>query len=122
MDRASLGLYGEGVAERHLVSRGCRILDRRWRTTLGEIDLVADERGEIVFVEVKTRRGSEYGPPEDAVTAKKRAHLRAVAAAYLAANDLGRRPFRIDIIAVTVSAPGESVRLAHFRSAVGEAD
>lgn len=121
MDRAALGLHGEGVAERYLASRGCRILDRRWRTPCGEIDLVAEDRGEVVFVEVKTRRGDAYGLPEDAVTARKRAHLRAVAAAYLSAKGLERRPFRIDIVSVTVFRDGP-VRLAHFRSAVGEED
>ena len=122
MDRAGLGLFGESVAECHLVAQGCRILDRRWRTALGEIDLVAEERGEIVFVEVKTRRGTAYGLPEDAVTATKRGRLRAVTAAYLAAKGLERRPFRIDIVSVSVPAGGGPVRLAHFRSAVGEID
>lgn len=117
-DRDELGLRGEDIAARHLASAGWRILDRRWRSAFGEIDLVADDRGEIVFIEVKTRRGSGYGLPEEAVTARKREHLRAAAAAYLQAKRLERRPYRIDIVAVSLAPEGP--RLAHFRSAVGE--
>src|SRR5687768_2581681 len=120
MDRDALGLLGEDIAARHLAAAGCRILDRRWRTTCGEIDLVADDRGEVVFVEVKTRRGAGYGLPEEAVTARKRGHLRAAAVSYLMAKGLSGRPFRIDIVAVTLADGVPS--LAHFRSAVGEED
>src|SRR6187431_3160468 len=112
MDRAALGLLGEDVAARHLAAAGCRILDRRWRSAHGEIDLVAEDRGEVVFVEVKARRGAAYGLPEEAVTARKRAHLRAAAMSYLRAKGLSARPFRIDIIAVTFS--GAVPALAHF--------
>lgn len=121
MDRDALGLYGEDVAARHAASRGYRILDRRWRAVHGEIDLVAEERGEIVFIEVKTRQGGAYGLPEDAVTRRKRAQLRALAETYLAAKGLHGRAYRIDVIAVTVPPSGPA-SLVHFRSAVGEAD
>ncbi|HTM69039.1 MAG TPA: YraN family protein [Candidatus Binatia bacterium] len=117
-DRDETGLRGEDIAARHLAAAGCRILERRWRSAYGEIDLVAEDRGEIVFVEVKTRRGAGYGLPEEAVTAKKREHLRACAAAYLQAKRLAHRPFRIDIVAISLVPEG--ARLAHFRSAVGE--
>ena len=119
MDRAALGILGEDLVARHLSSAGCRILHRRWRTSHGEIDLVAEDRGEVVFVEVKTRRGDGYGMPEDAVTARKRAHLRAVAYAYLAAHGMERRPFRIDVAAVAFPQRGRP-RIDYFASAVGE--
>ena len=121
MDRAALGILGEDLVARHLASQGCVIRHRRWRNAAGEIDLVAEDRGEVVFVEVKTRRGDEFGLPEDAVTARKRAHLRAVAYAYLAAHGLERRTFRIDVAAVTVPRSGRS-RIAYFVSAVSEED
>lgn len=121
MDRDALGLYGEDVAARHVASRGYRILDRRWRGSHGEIDLVAEERGEIVFIEVKTRRGGAFGYPEDAVTRGKRGRLRALAEAYLAAKGLRGRAYRIDVIAVSAPPSGPAT-LAHFVSAVGEAD
>lgn len=119
MDRAALGILGEDLVAQHLASGGCVIRHRRWRNAYGEIDLVAEDRGEVVFVEVKTRRGDGYGLPEDAVTARKRAHLRAVACAYLAAHGMERRPFRIDIAAVSVPAKG-TPRIDYFMSAVGE--
>lgn len=119
MDRAALGILGEDLVAQHLASNGCAIRHRRWRNASGEIDLVAEDRGEVVFVEVKTRRGDEFGLPEDAVTAGKRAHLRAVAYAYLAVHGLERRPFRIDVAAVTFPRSGRP-HIDYFVSAVGE--
>lgn len=119
MDRVSLGIYGERLAERHLAERGWRILDRNWRIKGGELDLVAEDGGEIVFVEVKSRQGGAFGYPEDAVTYAKRRRLRLAAHAYLGAHGLHGRPYRFDIVSVTVTRFGPPA-LAHFRSAVGE--
>ncbi len=118
MWRRLLGARGEELAARHLEKLGCRILDRGWRTKTGEIDLVAEDGGEIVFVEVKTRTDSAFGPPEEAVTFAKRRKLRNTAAAYLARHRLRDRPYRIDVIAITSTSAG--TRLDHFRSAVEE--
>jgi putative endonuclease len=121
MDRLALGILGEDLVARHLASRGCRIRHRRWKNASGEIDLVAEDRGEVVFIEVKTRRGDGFGLPEDAVTARKRKHLRAVAYAYLAAHGLEGHPFRIDVAAVAFPPVGRP-RIDYFMSAVGEED
>jgi putative endonuclease len=120
LTRSALGIRGEELVARYLSARGYAIRDRNWRTSGGEIDLVAEFRGEIVFVEVKTRRGREYGLPEEAVTRRKRDHLRAVAYAYMSAHRLDQKPFRIDIVAVSIPPDGTRPRLAHFRNAVGE--
>ncbi len=119
MDRVSLGAYGEQLAARHLAGTGCVIRDRNWRIKGGELDLVAEDGGEIVFVEVKTRQGSAYGFPEEAVTFAKRQRLRFAAHAYLTAHGLHGRPYRFDVISVTVPRLGPP-RLARFRSAIGE--
>lgn len=66
----------------------------------GELDIIAEEQGELVFVEVTTRRGAAYGVPEEAITANKRAHLVAAAQSYLAENQSEAHPYRIDVIAV----------------------
>ncbi len=120
MDRISLGIYGEQLAARYLAETGCVIRDRNWRVKGGELDLVADDGGEIVFVEVKTRRGNAYGYPEDAVTYAKRRRLRFAAHAYLTAHGLHGRPYRFDIIAITMSYRGGRPSLTRFRNAVGE--
>jgi putative endonuclease len=81
--RAALGSAGERLAAGWLEARGYRVLARNWRCAYGELDLVAEEQGELVFVEVKTRRGVAYGAPEEAITARKRAHLIAASQCYL---------------------------------------
>ena len=67
-----LGIHGERTAEKHLRSLGYRILDRNWRWRKGELDLVAEQEEQIVFVEVKARRSQLYGSPEEAITRSKR--------------------------------------------------
>src|SRR5439155_14493815 len=73
--RAGLGRTGEAAAARHLAARGFRILETRFRTRAGEIDLVAEEAGTLVFVEVKARCSLFCGRPSEAVDARKRARL-----------------------------------------------
>ncbi len=112
------GAKGERIAERYLVSRGYGILERQWRIRQGEIDLIAHKDGEIVFVEVKTRRDSSFGSPEEAVTATKRERIRSTALTYLAVTGLEDRPFRIDVIAI-VWDRRSAATLRHLRSAIG---
>lgn len=95
-----LGLRGERIAEDHLVARGMRVVDRRWRCAIGELDLVALDGDETVFVEVKTRSGLGFGHPFEAVTAQKLARLRRLAGAWCAAHPESRGPIRLDVVAV----------------------
>ncbi len=113
-----LGVRGERVAERYLVSRGYEIIERQWRIRQGEIDLIARKDGEVVFVEVKTRRGLMFGSPEDAVTATKQARLRLAAWTYLEVSGLIDTPFRIDVIGIVWNQRG-CITLRHLRNAVG---
>lgn len=119
MDGKRLGLAGEKAAERYMKKNGYRIRDRRWRCPEGEIDLVAQKGGEVVFVEVKTRTTSSFGGARLAVDPFKAARLRAAAYVYLNRHSLYDAPFRIDVIAVTVIS-GDKARLEHLVSAVGE--
>ena len=115
-DPGSLGRRGEVAACRYLRRHGYRILAQRFRTRIGEIDLVAEEGGEIVFVEVKTRRGDRCGTPEEAVDARKRRRLARLAQAFLQQRRLEDRPCRFDVIAVLWEA-GRRPRVDHFRHA-----
>jgi putative endonuclease len=110
------GREGEDLAARYLQDAGLRVIDRRWRTKTGELDLVAMDGDEVVFVEVKTRRDAGFGAPEEAVTRAKREHLRQSAVAWLDAHRRAGRPYRIDVVAV------EGTAIRHVRDAVGEAD
>jgi len=96
----SLGSYGEGLAARHLVERGMVLLDRNWRCTAGEIDLVLRDGDVLVVCEVKTRSSNDFGTPHEAVTPDKVNRLRRLAAAWLAAHAARPTGIRLDLVAV----------------------
>ncbi|MEA3249583.1 MAG: YraN family protein [Patescibacteria group bacterium] len=120
MDSEALGRAGEKAAERYMKKNGYRILDRRWRCPEGELDLVAEKGGEVVFVEVKTRASEVFGGARLAVDARKASRLRVAAYAYLERHLLWESPFRIDVIAVTATPDSRTARLEHLVSAVDE--
>lgn len=116
--RQRLGWRGERLAEQFLSSQGLAILERNYRCPAGEADLIAQDGDVLVFVEVRTRRGQDYGTPEESITPRKQAHLLAVAQAYLAERGLSDIAWRIDVIAVALSAQGELLRIEHIENAV----
>lgn len=95
-----LGRHGEQVAADHLQARGMRVIDRNWRCSHGELDLVLRDGDETVFVEVKTRAGDGYGHPFEAITARKLARLRRLALEWCAAREVPTGRIRIDAVAV----------------------
>ncbi|HET7327996.1 MAG TPA: YraN family protein [Nocardioidaceae bacterium] len=114
---SSVGRYGEDVAARHLTEAGMQVLERNWRCDLGEVDLVARDGATLVICEVKTRRGLDFGSPLEAVTTRKLARLRRLAARWLAEHDDGAaRPatVRIDVVGVVVRPRGAAV-VEHLR-------
>jgi putative endonuclease len=114
--RRVLGASGEAMAARHLEGHGMRILERNVRCRLGEIDLVAVERGVIVFVEVKSNRGGRYGAPEEMVTPAKQRRLARLASWYLQAHGWLGRPARFDVVAVDWD-PGGTAAVRHIPNA-----
>jgi putative endonuclease len=97
-----LGRAGEDRAAHHFVTCGYEILDRNWRTRDGEIDLVVARPGELVVVEVKTRRTEGFGHPFEAIDARKQRRLWRLAVAWIAAHPdfaQGRR-LRFDALAI----------------------
>ncbi len=117
--RAELGRWGEDLAVQHLEAGGARVLARNWRTRSGELDVVAVEGdGTVVFVEVKTRSGTGYGHPAEAVGRVKAQRLRVLAGQWLAEHrPPGTRALRFDVIAV-VRVAGAPVRMTHLRGAL----
>jgi putative endonuclease len=104
MHRQNLGKWGEDHAVRELERRGYAILARRYRTRHGEIDVVADDGGTIVFVEVKARENGECGSAAEAVTTRKQRRLMSMAVDYLARNHVTDRPCRFDVVAIDGAA------------------
>ena len=123
MTKAETGRLGEDLAAELLESKGYRVLDRNYRWQREEVDVVAfqptpaDDGGVIVFVEVKTRRGTGYGRPEAAVDAAKQQAILRVAEAYLHERRLMPSPTRFDVVAVLLGN-GEP-QIEHFENAFG---
>lgn len=115
--RQVLGRTGEQAAVEALQARGYRILERNVRLRRGELDVIAEEAGALVFVEVKARRSMTHGTPGEAVTARKQRVLRALAAAYLTRRHLSERACRFDVVEVCLDRQGEPARVEILRDA-----
>jgi putative endonuclease len=108
------GARAEDLCARLLAAAGLRVLERNWRCRLGEIDLIAEEGGTLVFAEVRLRRGGGFGGAAESVTAAKRSRLLAAARLYLA----GRHDANCRFDVFLVEGFPESVRW--IRDAFGE--
>ena len=113
--RQSLGKLGENLACAALTERGYAIIARRYRTRLGEIDIVARDGDTTVFVEVKLRTASDFGGGAVAVNAAKQRKVALMAMDYLARHRLEDRPCRFDVIAI--DAEGDPPRLEVYQDA-----
>jgi putative endonuclease len=109
-----LGRQGEQAAVSYLEGCGFRILDRNWRSADGEIDIVAVERHTFVVCEVKTRSGTRFGTPLDAVGRAKRRRLRRLAAQWLAAHGIRFDQIRIDVVGLLRDG-AEGFTIEHVR-------
>lgn len=116
MDRKRLGERGEDAAVAFLDRVGMTVVERNWRCSAGEVDIVALDDGAIVLVEVKTRRTVRKGTPEEAVTPAKRRRYAKLAAAYLQAAGVSAVELRFDVITLLVVAEDRAL-LRHHRAA-----
>ena len=115
--RRGLGRTGETLAAADLERRGYRIRERNWRCAAGELDLIAQDGDCLVIVEVRTRRGRDYGTPEESITADKRRRLIELAQTYV--SQIGwEGPWRIDVIAVELNRSGRLLRITHLPGAI----
>ena len=112
--RQALGRFGEDLAEQYLRDIGFDVLARNWRCPAGEVDIVARDGIMLVVCEVKTRRGTGYGSPLEAVTPAKAARLARLGALARRALGTGPCPVRIDLVGVLVRRDGQ-IDLEHVR-------
>lgn len=96
-----LGRRAEALAERLLIAKGYRLLERSFRTRRGEIDLVMEDGSCLVLVEVRSRAATLFGGPEQSVGPVKRARLARAALAYMQSRRVRDRPARFDVVAVS---------------------
>ncbi|MCU1425013.1 MAG: YraN family protein [Microbacteriaceae bacterium] len=109
-----LGKKGEAIAAGYLADSGMRVVERNWRCAQGEIDIVVRDGDELVFVEVKTRSSTAFGHPLEAITSRKLARLRRLAAAWCDAHPGAHDRIRIDAVAVVAPAFG-AVLIEHLK-------
>ena len=112
-DRKRIGSEGEERAARHLEKQGYRVLERNYRMPCGEIDLIALDGGELVFVEVKTRTSGAFGAPELAVNPRKQERMVKAALGYLKVKDLHQMPCRFDVVAISPAGEREIEVIKH---------
>lgn len=113
----SIGKKGEDTAERYLKRHGYRILEKNFKSPSGEIDIIALDKGTIVFIEVKTRRSNEFGPPELSVNSIKRQKLVKSAFNFLSRKRVKDTPCRFDIVSITESPDGKDQRVSLIKDA-----
>jgi putative endonuclease len=119
--RQAVGAYGERVAARHLQDQGLVVLHRNWRCPDGEVDLILRDGDDVVFCEVKTRRGRALGPPAfgspaESIGRPKVRRLRLLAQRWLDQTGIHPREIRFDVVEVLPQPRGAS-RVEHTRAA-----
>ena len=112
----AVGKYGEDVAVRHLTEAGLEIVERNWRCSEGEIDIVARERDVLVICEVKTRSSVLFGLPTEAITSRKRKRMRRLAYLWLTQHPAPAAEVRFDVVSVVRPDRGAAM-VEHLRAA-----
>lgn len=113
MDRRKIGLLAENMAVATLLNKGYQILQRNFANRFGEIDIIAQDKDILVFVEVKSKMGMEFGLPEEMINSHKLQKVKNMATIYMKGKTL---PCRIDVVAVVLSQEGNLIRLTHYEN------
>lgn len=111
-----IGKFGEDEALKYLKQKGYKILERNFSCKRGEIDIIAIDKNEIVFIEIKSRRSLEYGLPSEAVTKYKLKHIYKTAEYYLYIRNLEKEDVRIDVIEIYIKDKG--IIINHLKQVV----
>jgi putative endonuclease len=114
---AVAGRHAETLAVAHLEATGMRVVARNWRRPEAELDIVADDGGTCVFVEVRSRTGEDHGHPLEAITPRKRARVIRAARLYLDAETPAAGGYRFDVVAVTFWNDGREPDVVHVPNA-----
>lgn len=99
-ERHETGKIGEDIAVSYLEKKGYKIIERNFECKQGEIDIVAIDKEEIVFIEVKTRASALYGLPKEAINQTKKKHIYFSSEYYVYSHNLVGEPIRIDVIEI----------------------
>lgn len=114
----ALGSWGEEQAVHFLLCNGYRVIERNFKVWEGEIDIVTERNGSIVFVEVKTRSSDRFGRPEESLSKRKQLRLYRAGCRYLELNSLLDEPFQFDLIAIECTPSRKIERFNHYEDIV----
>jgi putative endonuclease len=116
MSKRKVGNFGEDIAVKFLTGKGFKIIERNYTYAHGEIDIIAEDKDTLVFVEVKYRSNLEYGYPEESISRGKIKLIRRTAEAYLYEKEILDKPIRFDVVAILEFKKGKP-EITHFKNA-----
>ena len=116
-DNVGKGRVGEEAAEKYLIKKGYRVVERNFRTRFGEVDLIVTKDGRVVFVEVKAKTSDRFGEPWEMVDKRKLERVKMMGKYYLAKKGLGETACRIDVVGVWLGWQGEVEKVEHWEDA-----
>ena len=118
MDRQEVGKLGEKTAQKFLKKRGYRIRETGFRCPRGEIDIIAQRKDYLVFVEVRTKSNLDFGTPEESITQAKKKKLVALALTYTSTHQNLPSLWRIDVVAIELNDKGKPKRIELIENAI----
>jgi len=118
MNRKDVGVLGEKLAKNFLKKKGYRIRETNFRCRHGEIDIIAEKKDCLMFIEVRTKTSTDFGSPEESVTFAKKEKLIASALAYRNVHQNLPLSWRIDFVAVELDQKGKATRIELIENAV----
>ncbi|MCD6391605.1 MAG: YraN family protein [Dehalococcoidia bacterium] len=120
MSRQEVGKLGEKAARKFLKKRGYRIREVSFRCRHGEIDIIAQQKDYLVFVEVRTKSNLDFGTPEESITQAKKRKLISLALAYTSTHQNLPSLWRIDVVAIELDDKGKPKRIELIENAIGQ--
>ena len=118
MNRKATGALGEKLAREFLKKKGYRIRELNYKCKHGEIDIVAEKKGYLIFVEVRTKTSKEFGSPEESMTQLKKEKLVNLGLSYINAHQNLPSSWRIDFVAVELDQAGKATRIELIENVV----
>jgi len=118
MSRQEVGKLGEKLARKFLQKRGYHIQETNFHCREGEIDIVAQQKDYLVFIEVRTKSSLDFGSPEESITSAKKEKLIASALTYINAHQNLPSSWRIDVVAIEIDQNGKTKRIELIENAI----
>lgn len=115
-NKIKIGKFGQQLAVQFLHKKGYRLVAENYYCRLGEIDIIAEDNGQLVFVEVKTRLNRNCGLPEESLTGVKKDKIERAIYDYLEKNKINHDNWRIDCIAVEIDKTGQTAAIRHHQA------